>query len=174
MGKVPKVNLRPPVGEAYAQLEGARGLLGMYIVSDGGLSPYRLAFAGPLLYQFGDVARNFGGLESGRRGGDFGIHRYRFGRGGPIMALMASGPWAVTGPWVPSQLPESIRGAMSRSLIVLAAILFPLLGLTILIGEPDKYFHAAHGFLTKFIGHQIPAWIGQAVLITVPCLVVSR
>lgn len=47
MGKVPKVNLRPPVGEAYAQLEGARGLLGVYIVSDGGLSPYRLHLRAP-------------------------------------------------------------------------------------------------------------------------------
>jgi len=57
-------------------------------------------------------------------------------------------------------------------LIVLAAILLPLLAATILIGEPDKYFHAAHGFLTKYIESRGgPAWIGQAILITVPCLV---
>ncbi len=47
MGKVPKANLRPPAGESYAQLEGARGLLGVYIVSDGGLSPYRLHLRAP-------------------------------------------------------------------------------------------------------------------------------
>jgi NADH-quinone oxidoreductase subunit D len=47
MGKVPKANLRPPAGESYAQLEGARGVLGVYIVSDGGLSPYRLHLRAP-------------------------------------------------------------------------------------------------------------------------------
>jgi NADH-quinone oxidoreductase subunit D len=47
MGKVPKANLRPPAGEAYAQLEGARGWLGVYLVSDGGLSPYRLHVRAP-------------------------------------------------------------------------------------------------------------------------------
>lgn len=85
---------------------------------------------------------------------------------------MASGPWSVTGPWTESQSPASIRRRYKNSLIVLAAILLPLLAATILIGEPDKYFHAAHGFLTKFIADiGGPAWIGQAVLIAVPCMV---
>ncbi len=47
LGKVPKANLRPPAGEAYGQLEGARGILGVYLVSDGGLSPYRLHLRAP-------------------------------------------------------------------------------------------------------------------------------
>lgn len=47
LGKVPRANLRPPPGEAYAQLEGARGWLGVYLVSDGGLSPYRLHVRAP-------------------------------------------------------------------------------------------------------------------------------
>jgi NADH-quinone oxidoreductase subunit D len=47
LGKVPRANLRPPAGEAYAQLEGARGWLGIYLVSDGGLSPYRLHVRAP-------------------------------------------------------------------------------------------------------------------------------
>lgn len=47
MGKVPKANLRPPVGEAYAQLEGARGILGVYLVSDGTMNPYRLHLRAP-------------------------------------------------------------------------------------------------------------------------------
>jgi NADH-quinone oxidoreductase subunit D len=47
MGKVPKANLRPPMGEAYAQIEGARGWLGYYLVSDGGLSPYRMHIRAP-------------------------------------------------------------------------------------------------------------------------------
>lgn len=47
LGKAPKVNLRPPAGEAYGQLEGARGWLGVYLVSDGGTSPYRLHIRAP-------------------------------------------------------------------------------------------------------------------------------
>jgi NADH-quinone oxidoreductase subunit D len=47
MGKVPKVNLRPPAGESYAQIEGARGWLGYYVISDGGTSPYRLHVRAP-------------------------------------------------------------------------------------------------------------------------------
>jgi NADH-quinone oxidoreductase subunit H len=86
---------------------------------------------------------------------------------------MALGPWAVTGPWVPSQLPDAIRRRYVRSLLVLAAFLVPLLALTVLVGEPDKYFHSAHDFLTKFVASKGgPAWIGQAVLIAVPCMVV--
>jgi hypothetical protein len=88
---------------------------------------------------------------------------------------MALGPWAVTGPWVPSQLGRRRlrRRYVRPSLLVLAAFLVPLLALTILVGEPDKYFHSAHDFLTKFVASKGgPAWIGQAVLIAVPCMVV--
>lgn len=47
LGKVPKANLRPPAGEAYGHIEGARGWLGVHLVSDGGLSPYRLHIRAP-------------------------------------------------------------------------------------------------------------------------------
>lgn len=47
MGKVPAINIRPPAGESYAQIEGARGWLGVYLVSDGGTSPYRLHVRAP-------------------------------------------------------------------------------------------------------------------------------
>ncbi|MBI4051718.1 MAG: NADH-quinone oxidoreductase subunit D [Elusimicrobia bacterium] len=43
VAKVPK----PLPGEAYAHVEGARGDLGIYIVSDGGASPYRLHVRAP-------------------------------------------------------------------------------------------------------------------------------
>ena len=33
--------IRPPKGEAYAGIEGSKGELGFYLVSDGGISPYR-------------------------------------------------------------------------------------------------------------------------------------
>jgi NADH-quinone oxidoreductase subunit D len=41
MAKIPKV-IKPPKGEAYHRIESPRGELGFYIVSDGGLKPYRL------------------------------------------------------------------------------------------------------------------------------------
>jgi NADH-quinone oxidoreductase subunit D len=43
VAKVPK----PPPGEAYAHVEGARGDLGIYLVSDGGFSPYRMHVKAP-------------------------------------------------------------------------------------------------------------------------------
>src|SRR5581483_5834658 len=43
VAKVPK----PAPGEAYAHVEGARGNLGIYLVSDGGQSPFRLHVRAP-------------------------------------------------------------------------------------------------------------------------------
>src|SRR3954464_10041703 len=40
----PKVKIRafkPPVGEAYGRIEGPKGELGFYLISDGGMNPYR-------------------------------------------------------------------------------------------------------------------------------------
>ncbi|PYI91921.1 MAG: NADH-quinone oxidoreductase subunit D [Verrucomicrobia bacterium] len=40
----PKVKVRafkPPIGEAYGRIEGPKGELGFYLISDGGASPYR-------------------------------------------------------------------------------------------------------------------------------------
>ena len=39
--------VRPPVGDAYASIEAPRGELGFYIVSDGGISPYRCKIRSP-------------------------------------------------------------------------------------------------------------------------------
>ena len=39
--------LRPPVGDAYAAVESPRGELGFYLVSDGGISPYRCKIRSP-------------------------------------------------------------------------------------------------------------------------------
>lgn len=46
MGKVPKM-IKVPAGEVYAQIEGSKGWLGYYIVSDGGTKPYRIRIHGP-------------------------------------------------------------------------------------------------------------------------------
>ncbi|MBL0057684.1 MAG: NADH-quinone oxidoreductase subunit NuoH [Elusimicrobia bacterium] len=86
---------------------------------------------------------------------------------------MASGPWAVTGPWSASQTPAAIRRRYFRSVLVLAAILAPLFAITVLVGEPDKYFHKILDLLTAFVEKKGgPAWIPTAVTIAVPCMVV--
>jgi len=46
----PKVKVRafrPPVGEAYGRIEGPKGELGFYLISDGGPNPYRYRVRGP-------------------------------------------------------------------------------------------------------------------------------
>jgi NADH-quinone oxidoreductase subunit D len=44
--KVPKI-LKPPAGEAYTRVEGPRGQIGFYIVSDGTEKPYRIKMRAP-------------------------------------------------------------------------------------------------------------------------------
>jgi NADH-quinone oxidoreductase subunit D len=39
--------LRPPVGDAYAHVESPKGELGFYLVSDGGIAPYRCKIRSP-------------------------------------------------------------------------------------------------------------------------------
>ncbi len=46
MAKVPKM-IKVPKGEVYSQIEGAKGWLGYYIVSDGGAKPYRIRIHAP-------------------------------------------------------------------------------------------------------------------------------
>ncbi len=46
--KVPKL-LRPPVGEVYAHIEGPKGELGFYLVSDNSIAPYRFHIRPPTL-----------------------------------------------------------------------------------------------------------------------------
>jgi NADH-quinone oxidoreductase subunit D len=46
--KIPTpLRLRPAIGEAYAQVESPRGMLGCYLVSDGSEKPYRCHFRAP-------------------------------------------------------------------------------------------------------------------------------
>lgn len=44
--KVPRT-VRPPAGEAYAHVEGSRGDVGFFIISDGSANPFRLKIRGP-------------------------------------------------------------------------------------------------------------------------------
>ena len=46
--KMPKV-LKPPKGEAYARIEGPKGEIGFYLISDGSPNPYRYRVRPPSL-----------------------------------------------------------------------------------------------------------------------------
>jgi len=45
--KAPKPGFKPPAGEAYAAVEGARGRIGVYVASDGSATPYRVKLRAP-------------------------------------------------------------------------------------------------------------------------------
>ncbi|MDR1487216.1 MAG: NADH-quinone oxidoreductase subunit D [Deltaproteobacteria bacterium] len=47
MEKAPKATFKLPKGETYFAVEGARGQVGVHIVSDGGKSPYRIKLRAP-------------------------------------------------------------------------------------------------------------------------------
>ncbi|GEA15160.1 NADH-quinone oxidoreductase subunit D [Moorella sp. E308F] len=56
MAKVPRV-IKPPRGEVYHQIEGAKGILGFYLVSDGGNKPYRLHIHSPSFVNLGSLPK---------------------------------------------------------------------------------------------------------------------
>jgi NADH-quinone oxidoreductase subunit D len=47
MDKAPKVSFKLPAGETYFAVEGARGQIGVHLVSDGGKNPYRVKLRAP-------------------------------------------------------------------------------------------------------------------------------
>ncbi len=67
--------MRAPVGDAYAAVEGPKGELGFYIVSDGGISPYRCKVRAPSFMnltplremliggKMGDLITTFGSVD---------------------------------------------------------------------------------------------------------------
>jgi NADH-quinone oxidoreductase subunit D len=52
--KMPKA-FKPPVGESYAAVESPRGELGMHLVSDGSMTPYRLRLRSPAYFNLAVV-----------------------------------------------------------------------------------------------------------------------
>ncbi|ATW28032.1 NADH-quinone oxidoreductase subunit D [Candidatus Formimonas warabiya] len=55
MAKVPKV-IKPPVGDAYHEIEGAKGIVGYYVVSDGSPKPYRIHVRRPSFINLGNIS----------------------------------------------------------------------------------------------------------------------
>lgn len=54
MAKVPRV-IKPPKGEFFHQIEGSKGIVGFYLVSDGSAKPYRLHIHGPSFVNIGII-----------------------------------------------------------------------------------------------------------------------
>ncbi len=54
--KIPR-RLKPPVGEAYHSVEGPRGEMGFYIISDGSEKPYRVKFRSPCFVNLQSLPR---------------------------------------------------------------------------------------------------------------------
>ncbi|HHW43086.1 NADH-quinone oxidoreductase subunit D [Desulfofundulus thermobenzoicus] len=52
LAKIPKV-IKPPAGEAYAEIESSKGVFGAYVVSDGSPKPYRVHFRRPSFINLG-------------------------------------------------------------------------------------------------------------------------
>ena len=59
--KVPRI-IKPPQGEIYQQIEGAKGVLGYYLVSDGTTKPYRLHVHAPSFVNIGIIPEISKGL----------------------------------------------------------------------------------------------------------------
>lgn len=57
--------IRPPKGDAYAHIEGPKGELGFYLVSDGGISPYRCKVRPPSLINLTLLREMLVGLKMG-------------------------------------------------------------------------------------------------------------
>ena len=92
--KMPKV-LKPPKGEAYARVEGPKGEIGFYLVSDGTPNPYRYNVPAAELRQPDVSGADRGRPQAGRRRRDPRLVRHRHGRGGSMseFALMTFGEW---------------------------------------------------------------------------------
>ena len=83
----PKVKIRafrPPVGEAYGRIEGPKGELGFYLISDGSTEPVSLSRAPAEFHQSDRARRHVPRAYCGRRDGNSRQHRYRDGRSGSI------------------------------------------------------------------------------------------
>jgi NADH-quinone oxidoreductase subunit D len=56
-------NIEPPPGEVYAAVEGPRGEVGFYVVSDGGRKPYRVKMRNPSFSNFSALPEILRGMK---------------------------------------------------------------------------------------------------------------
>lgn len=85
---------------------------------------------------------------------------------------MAKGPWAVTGPWVPSQTPAALRKRYLMSFVVLGALLLPIVGVIAYLGDrPWRLIEDVFALSNKaaaLAGFQIPAWHLDVIATVLP------
>jgi NADH-quinone oxidoreductase subunit D len=55
MAKIPRI-IKPPAGEVYTEIESSKGIMGVYVVSDGSPKPYRVHFRRPSFINLGYLA----------------------------------------------------------------------------------------------------------------------
>ena len=87
--KMPKV-LKPPKGEAYARIEGPKGEIGFYLISDGTPNPYRYNVRPPSFVNLTCLSPDRRGPQAGRRRGHPGLVRHRHGRSGSMSRAFGS------------------------------------------------------------------------------------
>jgi NADH-quinone oxidoreductase subunit D len=56
-------NIQPPAGEVYSSVEGPRGEIGFYVVSDGSTKPYRVKMRKPSFSNLGALPELLRGLK---------------------------------------------------------------------------------------------------------------
>ena len=85
---------------------------------------------------------------------------------------MAKGPWAVTGPWVPSQTPEALRKRYWSSLLVLGLLALPVVAILVYLGDRpwrlvEDIFKLSN-IAAGWFGWRIPAWHLDVVAMVLP------
>ena len=78
-----------PEGEAYVGIEGPRGEIGCYIVSDGSARPYRMHIRPPSFVNLQTLPAHDAGRAHRRRRGRHLVRRPDPGRGRPLMARLS-------------------------------------------------------------------------------------
>ena len=77
-------NIEPPAGEVYSAVEGPRGEVGFYIVSDGTRKPYRVKMRKPSFSNFSALSGDPARPEDRRPGGRHGEPGPRGAGDGPV------------------------------------------------------------------------------------------
>jgi ABC-type uncharacterized transport system permease subunit len=151
MAKVPKM-IKPPVGEIYYQIEGAKGILGYYIVSDGSTKPSRVHIHAPSFVNIGvipEVAKDIMIQDFVSLLASLDIVQ-------PAVEIFVGIPSVVYGwigltvlvPFIQKLFKLPFGFSVMAAGIVLAVMIFPSItsvAADAIKGVPDKYRQAAYG-----------------------------